>query len=221
MTAVLGLAALLVFALLAVSVVAVIGVIVPVPWLGLRTRGRSALVAVGSVVVAALLGAAIAVIAPADRRSQSAAEPPQVSAAAGAAPVAAPAPATDPITDLRSRLVRDVSSHKVTVEQPGEGARIAVRFDLSEEPTTGLTKYAAMRDVARIMRAADESPVDFNSLFIAGTATLVDVYGRESRDRVIRATYQRDALSKINWDNFLDQNVARVADSFELSPAYR
>jgi hypothetical protein len=215
---------LLVLALLLVAVVAAIGILVPMRWLGLPTRGRSALIAGGA--IAALV--AIALIAPARKGSARSAEaaprglalPSAAAPPPGVAPSAAAA-TPDPLDSLRSRLVRDVSSHKVTVEQPGDGARVAVRFDLSEQATEGLTKYAAIRDLVRIMRAADDSAVNFNSLFVVGTATLVDVYGRESRDQVLRAGYERTTLRKINWTNFVDENALTIADTIELAPPFK
>jgi hypothetical protein len=219
-TVVLGLAALVVFALVAVSAVAVVGVIVPLPWLGLRTRGRSAVVAIGSLIVASAIGLGVALASPA-RSSASSARAPTSSSTAPAA--AAPAAAVTPhrLEELRARLVRDVLSHAATVQQPGQGARIAVRFDIADGPTLGMTRGGAIRDLARIMRAADESDVDFNSLFVIGTANVVDVYGRAGRAQVLKAGYSRETLRKIDWRNFDAQNALRIADTSELDPPFK
>jgi hypothetical protein len=201
--------------LLLLALVGAVGLILPTRWVGARWHRRAKFTTGGSLV--AIVAIAIFVPRPAKREGTIAA------AAPAATPPATP-PATrqpDPLEALRARLVRDVMSHHVAVQQPGTGARIAVTFDVSDNLPVILTKRAARRDVARIMQAADESRVDFNSLYVAGMATVVDVYGRERRARVIRAIYERDELRKVHWRTFDPDNVAAIAESFEVAPNFR
>jgi predicted PurR-regulated permease PerM len=49
--------------------------------------------------------------------------------------------------------------------------------------------------------------------------TLVDQYGKEELSKVASITIKRDTWEKINWENFLTDNLPTIADSYWNHPA--
>lgn len=48
---------------------------------------------------------------------------------------------------------------------------------------------------------------------------LVDQYGNEKKDNVMKITLNRETLDKINYDNFLHNNLPKVANQYWEHPA--
>jgi hypothetical protein len=55
----------------------------------------------------------------------------------------------------------------------------------------------------------------------AGTFSMQDIYGNVSEMVVIRASYLKETIQKINWDNFLNENIFTIADSSYVHPDFR
>lgn len=51
------------------------------------------------------------------------------------------------------------------------------------------------------------------------TYPLVDQYGNEKKDNVMKITFNRETLDKINYDNFLHNNLPKVANQYWEHPA--
>lgn len=76
-------------------------------------------------------------------------------------------------------------------------------------------------DIVDILKATNSSSFDFRSLNIVGTFAMVDKLGNSSEDDVLRVTYLRTTVDRINWTGFLTDNVYEVAESVWLHPAFR
>jgi hypothetical protein len=48
---------------------------------------------------------------------------------------------------------------------------------------------------------------------------LIDKYGNEKEERVLIVTVSIDTLKKINWDNFIFDDIENVADTYFVHPA--
>lgn len=47
----------------------------------------------------------------------------------------------------------------------------------------------------------------------------MDQYGNEKKDNVMKITLNRETLDKINYDNFLHNNLPKVANQYWEHPA--
>jgi hypothetical protein len=97
--------------------------------------------------------------------------------------------------------------------------RLRIAFD--QNLTTGMTKMSAKGDIVDVLErlTKDKSPV--NNVQIEGTFPMVDIKGNESENIVIRADYSRSNFMDVNWDNFLSENIYKIADSVKSNSAFR
>ena len=100
------------------------------------------------------------------------------------------------------------------------GGRVELDIAFNMNLTTGMTLFGVKRDVCDVLQALRRSEFAFDSVTITGTLPLVDKYGRESEDEVVKAVYLAHTANRINWDNFLCENVFDVADTVWLHPAF-
>lgn len=100
---------------------------------------------------------------------------------------------------------------------------ISVTFAANDNLSEGLIKIGIQTDIADILKIVSENKenLPYQSLVVASTFSLVDVYGNAEEKNVVIATYTRENLEQINWDNFLHENVYVIAnqDSLFLHPA--
>ncbi len=60
-----------------------------------------------------------------------------------------------------------------------------------------------------------------NEITMNAHLVLVDKYGGESTDKVMAIRMSKGTWEKINWDNFLIDNLPSVADTYWEHPAIR
>lgn len=96
--------------------------------------------------------------------------------------------------------------------------KLRIDYIAKENLTTNLTRWGILTDAKDIVK--EVSPIaNVNSVTIEPHLTLVDRYGQESLRRVATITITRATWEKINWDNFLIDNLPNVADNYWLHPA--
>jgi hypothetical protein len=66
-----------------------------------------------------------------------------------------------------------------------------------------------IEDTLKEARDLDFEEVEFNILF-----PLVDTYGNSSNEVVMKAGFSKEVLRKINWENFISDNIPKVASSY-------
>lgn len=135
-------------------------------------------------------------------------------------PPPGPPPTATPLERLAHQIQADTLADNIRSVRV-QGTRLVVEFGVAPNLTTGMTNRTARRDVAAIAKAADESGVEFDSLFVAGYARLRDQYGNSEEARVIGATFRRPTLDRINWPNFNHDHIYDVADSADVHSAFR
>jgi hypothetical protein len=77
--------------------------------------------------------------------------------------------------------------------------------------------FTDMSDTLRELAGIEEIKnfsVGFNVVY-----SMVDEYGNTSDDIVIKATFTPETRDKINWDNFLFEDIPSVADEWWMHPA--
>lgn len=101
-----------------------------------------------------------------------------------------------------------------------DGAIITVRWAINDNLTEDLIVYGAQKDASNILRLVDESEIRFQRVVLRGTFPLVDVYGNAEEVEVVRLFFEPSAYEQINWDNFLFENIYRVAEDVKTHPIF-
>lgn len=114
-------------------------------------------------------------------------------------------------TNMEERKIRGI-----TVESD----RIFIDFMADENFTTNLTRRGMWTDITDLLEklpAQIDPKIEY--LIFRAYFPLVDQYGKESIDRVMLVTVARKTWEKIEWDNFLKENLSKIADSYWEHPA--
>jgi hypothetical protein len=104
-----------------------------------------------------------------------------------------------------------------------EGEYIALTWRINENLTEGLTKSGARLDGVNILKAIRGVPEHdrYKGVVLKGTYPLVDQLGNSSEETVIRATYERRTLERINFDGIDYKKIFDIADSGSTHPAFQ
>ncbi|MHC4122479.1 MAG: hypothetical protein ACYSSI_02810 [Planctomycetota bacterium] len=103
----------------------------------------------------------------------------------------------------------------------GIGNNIKVNFSIDDNLSNGWIKDGAKTDIIKILKAVQSSGYDYNEVTIFGTFALTDKFGNSEESVVVKASYIHSTINKINWPNFLYDNVYDIADYVWLHPAFR
>lgn len=93
-----------------------------------------------------------------------------------------------------------------------------IEYNADSNLTSGLTRFGIWSDVIEIVNKLSEDPTK-ESITINAYIPLVDQYGNEAPGKVMTVNFNKETWSKINWDNFLTDNVPNVADLYWIHPA--
>jgi hypothetical protein len=129
---------------------------------------------------------------------------------------------TTEIDDALSGTNRDADPRFTLVYNPG--FNIVVTWAINENLSEGLTKDNARREATDIVEAIrDAKLTEYTGATLEGTYPLVDKLGNASEERVVLASYIKDTIDGIHFDNFDLEDVfdPAVADSAQIHPAFR
>ena len=84
-----------------------------------------------------------------------------------------------------------------------------------------MIKYGAKADITYMLKAIKESQYGYKNIEIYGIFPLMDKLGNSKEQIVLKATYTPATVNRINWDNFLNDNIYDIADSVWQHPAFR
>ncbi len=95
-----------------------------------------------------------------------------------------------------------------------------IDYIAKENLTKNLTRGGIWTDTKDLVQELSVVvDADINAIIAEPHLTLVDQYGEESLSRVALITINRETWERINWDNFMTDNLPNVADSYWLHPA--
>jgi len=97
---------------------------------------------------------------------------------------------------------------------------IVVTWRIEVGLTDSLIRASARRDAAEILRRANGSSTGFNTITMLGIYALEDSFGNREDATVVALTFKRMTINKINWDNFLPENIYDIADEAKIHPAF-
>jgi len=199
------------------------------------------------IVVLVLIAAGLLGDPPQDTQTAATAAPTTIPATTVAPTTTEPATTAEPVTTakptttaapkpipsktiLRAAVVKALGESNRDVKRlPGftanEGEYIVLTWRINENLTEGLTKDSARLDAVNILKAIKGVPEHdrYQGVSLKGTYSLVDQYGNSSEDTVVRATYDRRTLEKINFElGGVDfKQIFEIADSGSVHPAFQ
>lgn len=95
---------------------------------------------------------------------------------------------------------------------------IEVTWAADDNFSNGLIVAGIQSDAAAVLRAIDESGVDYERVFLAATFAVQDAAGHASESEVMLASYDRSTIERINWSNFLATEVFDIALNYNIAP---
>lgn len=95
---------------------------------------------------------------------------------------------------------------------------ISVTWAADDHFSNSLIVTSIQSDAAAVLRAIDESGVEYERVFLAATFALQDASGNASESEVMLASYDRETIERINWGSFLATEVFDIAMNYQVSP---
>lgn len=95
---------------------------------------------------------------------------------------------------------------------------VLVTAEAKESATQNYTRKGMWIDTISILKdLKDEKGISEITFFYK--YPLVDAYGNEKKDNVMKVQFNRDTLDKINYDNLLHDNLPKIANQYWEHPA--
>lgn len=98
---------------------------------------------------------------------------------------------------------------------------LTITYAINDNLSTDMVAKGAAIDATDILKLTRESGLPMRLLQIKGTYSMVDKLGNAKEAEVINALYSGETLSKINFENFLFQNVWKVSENAQIHPEFR
>ena len=144
------------------------------------------------------------------------------------APTATPAPTlTAPeqvraaVEDVLRESNRDVKRVITAALPEGKNPQIYIRWTINDNLTEGMITGSARNDATKILRAIHDTGIPFKAILIEGIYPLADKFGASTDTIVVHALYTKATIDRIEFDNFLSDNVYAVADEANIHPVFQ
>jgi len=92
--------------------------------------------------------------------------------------------------------------------------RVNVEVELGDILTVGFARNRIFIEMTEYLENIQNE--DFNEVYIGYQGSLIDNYGNERQAEVASATFTKDTVDQINFENFQYDNIPQVADSISL-----
>lgn len=99
-----------------------------------------------------------------------------------------------------------------------------ITVEMGDNLTTNMIKLGIEKTAAHVFKNVFpllESREDIEMITYVSETSFVDKYGNESKDNACIISMDKETYSKINWDNFLTENLKSVATSYYLHPTFK
>lgn len=106
----------------------------------------------------------------------------------------------------------------VEVAKTASGPEISVAWMLNDNLTGGMIRYGGKMDVVKVLKIVHESGLPYVAINVRASFALTDKFGNREETHVVRASYFRATVLRINWEKFDSDNVYDIADSVRLHP---
>lgn len=95
---------------------------------------------------------------------------------------------------------------------------ISVKLNADENLTNKMTRLGMLDDTSKTLKALSKFK-NVSNYRIWWYYTMVDKYGNESEDVIMKVELTNKTLSKINWNNFMPENYPSIADFYWQHPS--
>jgi hypothetical protein len=92
------------------------------------------------------------------------------------------------------------------------GDLIQVNWAINDNLNVKLIGHGAQMDVVDILEAVSKSNLQCKQVHLVGTFSMQDAYGNVEEKPVVNVTYYKTTIDRINWDNFITDNIYLLAD---------
>lgn len=97
------------------------------------------------------------------------------------------------------------------------GENLIIRASGEDSLSTKLIKTGMLMAIYEVMKENPKPPVDFDFLI---SFPLIDKYGNSAPGIVMKVTFHKESMAKINWDRFLYMDIPDAADRYWEHPAF-
>lgn len=167
--------------------------------------GRSILITLGILVGVGILSS----IANTSGRTSGASSTSNTSSSSSSAPVSQ--------ADRIDNALRNCDIHSVVIGSD----LLSIDFNISDNLSTEMIVDGAKIDVMQILRALHDEGISYATVDITGRFSMRDRYGNSSIQDVVELRYSKESLDRINWSNFLWEDMYAIADDAWLHPAFQ
>ena len=102
-----------------------------------------------------------------------------------------------------------------------ENGDVYIRWAIDDNLTAGWIKRGATMDMAGILKALRYSLLIYDDVVMQGTFSLQDKFGNTEEANVVLISMKKGTVDRINWKNFLDENIYDIAEDVYRHPAFR
>ena len=126
---------------------------------------------------------------------------------------------------LRASIERALGTSNRNVQRVSiaelQGERLFVQWAINDNLTAGMIRGAARLDIRDMLEVIADSREPYTNVFFRGTFSLVDQLGNASETNVVEATFTKSTIDRINFENFLTDNVYVAAEDTDIHPTFR
>lgn len=140
-------------------------------------------------------------------------------------PTLAPTQTLEPKAALESAIELVLGTSNRNVDRVREVAfdslapgDVWVVWTINDNLTEDLLKWGIHKDAADILETIAKSGYPFDRVLLNGSFPLVDTFGNTAETVVVSLVFNKATVDKINWINFLSENIYMIADEAELHP---
>ncbi len=145
-------------------------------------------------------------------------------------PTSAPEPTAtlEPRAALKAEIERVLGTGNRNVprltelnfDDPEPGAMF-VHWAINDNLTENLIKFGAKSDATDILKAIAMSGIDYTYVILSGSFPMADQFGNSSEKNVVNLTFYKETVGRINWENFLSDNIYSIADEAHIWVAFQ
>jgi hypothetical protein len=98
---------------------------------------------------------------------------------------------------------------------------VQVKWAINGNLTNSLTRAGALREIVKILRAVQDSGVEYGGIVVKGTFPAINPDGTSEVVVLINASFWRKQVDQVVWERFLPENLPVIAESWTEHPALR
>ncbi len=101
------------------------------------------------------------------------------------------------------------------------GYAVKVYWAINRSLTAGLTKEFANRDIIAVLEALFTGGFSIGEVSLFGSYRVVDIYGNEAEQTVIRYRMGAATAAKVNWKRVDPRDMYEIADEVWVDPLFQ